>query len=340
MTTVDLRVDVTEAAGLSEQLETAVTVTLPALEALASRPIVCFAWPGGGYSRRYFTFDMPGGSDGGQAGWHAERGWIFVSCDHLYVGESSHPVDPTALTYENLAATNRATVDDVLTRLAKGTLAEGFPPIVDPVTIGIGQSMGACLLVVQQGQLRTFDGIGVLGYSAKHTVLWMPPGSPDLGSVYVPRGSGTMIINGGNVSDTTPAMAPEADGLPGTTPGFHYDDEPPDIVAADMIDYPTRRGQVPEWGSGTIPPCAVSMMSPGTIAPEAASVTVPVFVGVGERDVCPTPLAEPAAYARSSDVTVFVCPRMSHMHNFASSREQLWTRLESWAAGVASMLQS
>jgi alpha-beta hydrolase superfamily lysophospholipase len=277
---------------------------------------------------------MPGSDVGGQAGWHAARGWIFVSCDHLHVGESTQPSDPTRLTFENVAASNRATVDAVLARLAEGTVADGFPPIADPRKIGIGQSMGGCLLIVQQGQLRTFDGIGVLGYSARHTVLWMPPGTPDMGSVYLPRGSEVAVLADGTLAEHVPEMSPAAGDLPGTTPGFHYDDEPRDLVAADMVDYPTRRGNVPRWASATMPPCARSMLSPGVVAPEAATITVPVFVGVGERDVCPQPLTEPAAYPRATDVTVFVCPRMSHMHNFASTRERFWARLASWADAV------
>ena len=61
-----------------------------------------------------------------------------------------------------------------------------------------------------------------------------------------------------------------------------------------------------------------------------------MLVAVGERDVVPDPRAEPQAYAQSPDITVFMCPRMSHMHNFASTREQFWARLHSWGESVAS----
>src|SRR5262245_17927098 len=126
---IDLTVGVTDAAGLGEPLTTAVTVTLPdpVDRDAAARPIVCFAFPGGGYSRQYFTFDMPGASGGGQAGWHAARGWVFVSCDHLFVGESSLPAEPDKLTLEILAAANASTVAGVLARLAAGTVHESFP---------------------------------------------------------------------------------------------------------------------------------------------------------------------------------------------------------------------
>jgi hypothetical protein len=63
--------------------------------------------------------------------------------------------------------------------------------------------------------------------------------------------------------------------------------------------------------------------------------SVPVFVGVGERDVVPAPREEPRAYPRSPDITVAVYPRMAHMHNMASTREQLWRRLHGWGESVA-----
>ena len=126
---IDLTIDVTDAAGLGEPLSTKATVTLPDPAVLSAPPVVCFGFPGGGYSRQYFTFDMPDGSGGGQAGWHARRGWIFVSCDHLLVGESSAPSDPTQLTFGVVAAANAATVAGVTAALADGTLADGFPPV-------------------------------------------------------------------------------------------------------------------------------------------------------------------------------------------------------------------
>jgi pimeloyl-ACP methyl ester carboxylesterase len=310
---IDLTVDVTEAAGLGEPLHTSATVTLPDPATMGTTPVVCFGFPGGGYSRQYFTFDMPDGSGGGQAGWHARRGWIFVSCDHLYVGESSGPSDPEQLTFGVVAAANAATVAHVASLLKEGTLASGFPPVPEPVLVGIGQSMGGCFTIVQQGLFGTYAGIGVLGFSALQTALAFPP---DL-----------------EIGDDV--FAPRADGLPITTWGFHYDDEPPDMVAEDMREYPTRGGRVPVWGSATVPPCATLMLGPGCVASEAAAITVPVFVGVGERDVCPDPRAEPQAYEQSPDITVVVSPRMSHMHNFASTREAFWARLHHWGDGVA-----
>jgi hypothetical protein len=77
------------------------------------------------------------------------------------------------------------------------------------------------------------------------------------------------------------------------------------------------------------------LTSPGVVAAEAAVIAVPVFVAAGERDVVPSPREEPRAYRRSPDITVCVYPRMAHMHNMASTREDLWRRLHHWGDAVA-----
>ena len=169
---IDLQVDVTEAAGLGEPAHVALTVTVP--DELGPEPVVCFAKPGGGYARGYYTVDLPGPAAGAQADWHAAAGWVFVSVDHLGVGDSSLH-DPERLSYTPVVAASQAAEADVLQKLAAGTLIDGLPKVERPLTIGIGQSMGGCLTVVQQGRYHGYDGIGVLGYSVLHT---HPPTAP------------------------------------------------------------------------------------------------------------------------------------------------------------------
>jgi pimeloyl-ACP methyl ester carboxylesterase len=77
------------------------------------------------------------------------------------------------------------------------------------------------------------------------------------------------------------------------------------------------------------------MMAEGAVAKEARAIDVPVLVGCGEIDVVPDPWAEPSSYRGSRDVSVFVVPRMCHMHNFARTRELLWERLAHFAQSVA-----
>jgi hypothetical protein len=49
--TVELEIDVSDAVALDGPLHTAVTVTLPDPASMPEPPVVCFGYPGGGYSR-------------------------------------------------------------------------------------------------------------------------------------------------------------------------------------------------------------------------------------------------------------------------------------------------
>ena len=329
---IDLRVDVTDVAGLGEPAHVALTVTLP--DELASEPVVCFGKPGGGYARGYYTVDLPGPAHGAQADWHAQRGWIFVSVDHLGVGESSLH-DPERLSYTPVVAASQAAETDVLQRLAAGTLGDGLPKVERPLTIGIGQSMGGCLTVVQQGRYHCYDGIGVLGYSVLHTHPPTAPGTPPLVMPWVPRDalpSDGIFTNGPALAELDPTAGLGADAMAW---GFHYDDVDPDIVQRDLGDFPSRGGNLPPWASATVPATvAMWCLTPGGALPEAAAIRCPVLVGLGERDVLVDPRGEPRAYESSRSVDLFVCPRMGHMHNFAGTRELFWRRIETWARWV------
>src|SRR5262249_12130218 len=106
----------------------------------------------------------------------------FVSVDYLGAGESSQHA-PEKLDYSTVAAASHAAEQEVLRRLVEGSLAKGFPAVSNPLVIGIGQSLGGCLTVVQQGRYHGYDGIGVLGYGAVRT---LPPARPGLPPLVMP----------------------------------------------------------------------------------------------------------------------------------------------------------
>jgi pimeloyl-ACP methyl ester carboxylesterase len=233
---------------------------------------------------------------------------------------------------EQIAAANNELVQHVSARLADGSLADGFDPLPEPTTLGVGQSMGGQFLLVLQAHHTPFHGIGVLGYSAIHTVVPSRPGTAGIPFPWIVRstaGSAPVIVNADRLSGEL-SLGGHAGQENPLQWAFHFDDESPEIVAADM----TADSLAP-WRSATAPECAVLGVAPGVVATEAASITVPVFVGVGERDVVPDPWLEPMAYRSANDVTLFVCPRMAHMHNFASTRERLWQRLHGWGSTAA-----
>lgn len=324
---IDLRIDVSHAVPLAGRHEVAMTAYLPPAVSAGARPVAIFASPGGGYTRRYYDLQPLGRGGYSQAEAHVRDGFIFVCYDHLGVGDSSTE-HLREYTIPQLAAANHAAASEVARRLAEGTLSEHLPPLPDVVRIGIGQSMGGCVTVVMQGRHATFDAIAPLGNSAIHTVL------PQRDAVERQRGlEHHARVGGRQLADITVEEASQ--GVVDFAYPFHWEDVPAGIVQADMGGGFPLRKTAPPWGSLTVPPCAVTLMTPGVIAAEAAAVQVPVLIAMGERDVCPEPHAEPAAYRGSSDVSLFIVPRMAHMHNFASTRALLWARIASWSRRVA-----
>jgi len=338
MLAIDLRLDVTAAAGLGELTELAVTVTLPEISDSLPNPIVCFAKPGGGYARGYYTEDLPGpGSGTSQAKWHADRGWIFVAIDPLGVGESTFNVERFT-EYGTDAVTSAANEAErqVLELLAQGTIHPGFPAVVNPTVIGIGQSAGGCYTIAQQGRFHAYDGIAILGYSALQTVVPARPGNVPLHGPWIPREFATTqgVFTNAAMLAELPAMMGSPEAYEDMAWAFHWDDMDPEVVRADIEDSPARHGNPPPWASATSPGMIYYLLGPGNFQSEAASITVPVLVAVGERDVIPDPRGETRSFLSSSSVDLFICPRMAHMHNFASTRELFWNRISVWAEWV------
>jgi pimeloyl-ACP methyl ester carboxylesterase len=280
---------------------------------------------------------MPDSSGSGQAGFHASRGWIFVACDSLGFGDSTAP-GGNVLTLDNIAAGNAATVDAVMKLLEDGTLTPAYPAVRGGRKLGIGQSMGGCFTIVAQARHQVFDGIAALGSSAIHTLVPSRPGTPPIAWPWLLRSAGLddpVVLNASALAGQALSAQPVSAEDNPMTWSFHWDDEPADVVKLDM-EARYDGSPVPSWRSAVLPPsCGGLMVAPGVVATEAASITAPVLIAVGERDVVPNPWLEPAAFKSATDSSVYVCPRMAHMHNFAHTRQQFWRRIHSWGDAVA-----
>jgi pimeloyl-ACP methyl ester carboxylesterase len=326
MRAFDQRMDITGRTSLAGELATAATLYLP--DEVTGPLTVLFGFPGGGFGRKYYDVQrLPGYS---QAEHHTRQGYGFVACDQLFVGDSSQP-DTFDLTYENLAEADHATAIAVLAALRAGTLAGGVGPIDVAKVIAMGQSMGGCLLTVHQANHATFDAVVLLGWSGIFTNFPAPDGGR-ITYPMPPRGTDLRPV----ADQVLGVVAPDEDQFRFC---FHWPDEESELMEADLASYRPYSGvargdETTSWGSATVPACAVTMMTEGAVAGEAARIDVPVLVGCGERDTIPDPWTEPTAYRGSSDVSVVVVPRMAHMHNFARTRTVLWDRIANFADGV------
>ncbi|MGZ5378790.1 MAG: alpha/beta hydrolase [Mycobacterium sp.] len=321
----DITVDVTEACGLDRRLSIVATAYLPPPERLTDSQTVVFALPGGGYSRGYFHMEFPGHAGYSQAAHHVDRGLIVVAIDHLGVGDST-PEVADLLRIEDIAAANDIAVREISQRLRDGDAVPGYPAVDVGSCVGMGQSMGGGVVVIMAGRHQSFDAVAVLGFSAIHTVLPLPRAED---ASYAKNFAFSRDDAPGTFSVERASAT-----IPDLLYPFFYEDVPPDILEADTAGGYPLRDNAPAFGSKSIPSCVVAMLSPGYISTEAAELTVPVFIGVGERDVAPEPHREPSAYSASSDITLVICDRMAHMHNFATTRAVLWDRLAHWCAAL------
>lgn len=344
MLQLEVSVDVSDAAGLGVAAVVMATVTLPEPEALPDRPLVCVAMPSSSYARGYYTCDLPGAGSGAQAAFHAGRGWIFVALDWLGCDRES-AIDADDLGYSVLAAAAHAAQAEIILRLANGVLAPGYPAIGQPCVIGVGHSLGGALLICQQARHRSFDGIGVLGFSAVHSHPATPPGGTEVAVAWYQRDARLEEcrepLNAAALAAAPPAAAQAA--WEAIAWGFHYDDVPPDVVEQDLAHYEGIAGggdpvaPSPPWYARRTPQRAArSTLTPGVVAPEAAAITVPVLSAMGERDLVPDPRGEARAYASARSIDLFVCPRMGHVHNMAGTRSMLWQRIHLFGAWCAS----
>src|SRR5690606_38876409 len=242
---------------------------------LGDAPIVWFAWPGGGYTRRYYDLQLPGRTGYSQAEHLVARGAVLVACDHVGVGDSAIPEG--AFDHSEIARTSAAAARIVVDRLRAGALDHRLPALPNLFPVAMGQSYGGLLLTFLQAEHRLFQGVAMLGWSAIGTRVKDNSGAKD-----VPRPADMQGLRELNEGLSHPYRR-----------SFHFDDVPEDIVAEDMRGYPARIGvPVPAWAAVHMPggPRLAPLrgpLEPGVVAEEAASIDVPVFVAAGEIDAIP-----------------------------------------------------
>jgi pimeloyl-ACP methyl ester carboxylesterase len=318
----DVRFDVTAALppdAVSDPVHSAATVVADP-DQLGVAPFVVVAIPGGTYHRRYWDLQPPGRSGYSQAQWVAERGGVFVACDYLGGGDSSRPEDGDFMTLEVCADAGHELLEQLRVGLAKGSLVDGLPALTDPVFLGIGQSLGGFITMIQQGKYADYPGIAVLG--ASPLVNANIPFHRELDGLSESERRQAVLED--NAKSAGVDELPAYHGAPRELYRgiFHVLDVPEDLFQYDVEQCSTPINRI----------TGVDGMTPGYAKPFADRITSPVFLAFGDSDVSQQPLLEPTGYPAARDVTVVVIPQMAHMHNFADTREDLWKRLDQWMA--------
>jgi len=320
----DISIDVTSAlpsGATSEPVSIAATVVWDP-DRLSPRPRVHVAIPGGTYHRRYWDLRPPGRAGYSQAEWTAGRGDVFVACDYLGGGDSSRPADGDFMTLEVCADAAHHVVRHLRDGIARGTLVGGLPALSGSPVVGLGQSLGGFITMMQEGKYRDFDAVAIFG--ASPLVIANIPQHRRLEGLSTEERRRAIMED--NARTAGVSELPVYHGAPRANFAgiFHVPDVAHDLLEYDEAECDTLISRV----SGT------DGMTPGISQALAAQITVPVFLAFGEIDVSADPHLEPSGYPAANDITLVVVPDMAHMHNFADTRALLWERFGGWLSAV------
>ena len=298
-----------------------------------AEPVVCFAKPGAGYSRGYYT-DRPARSGDRQCGAQAElarRTRLDLRVGRLSAWATAPSMGRDALGFAPVVAASEAAEADVLAgrgRHPDRRARQGR----DPVKIGIGQSMGGCLTVVQQGHFHGYDGVGVLGYGVFGTLPPTAPGTPPTRVAVDAAGCGD---GGGGDDECAGAGRAESAASPGHRRRWRGGSTTTTSIGRWWRW--TWRTIRPARGSAGVgvgddpEPVDLWCFAPGAVMVEAAAITAPVLVAMGERDVVVDPRGEVRAHASSSERRPVRVPEDGAHAQLCGDREELSARIETWA---------
>jgi len=310
-TRIALRADVADAAPAGCRTLAAEIVVG---DEVADDSPVLFCFPGGGMSRRYFDLSADGYSF---AEYAVDRGYVVVLVDHPGVGESDAPDDGWALTPQVVARVNAAAVSRLVEMLRTGTV-EGLPALDPLLTLGVAHSAGSLILIHHQSAHPQFDGVVLLGWSSHGLPDYLDPAERALASqpdLFLPR-----LVEGAKKRNAEPLATMSRGG----SRMYVANSMSPEAHEA-LVDARTRLLTVVGYAS----------MIPRSAATATAAIDVPVFLGVGDKDIAARPHELPAEFPASRDITLFVLEDSGHNHNVEPNRVQLWDRILGWSDELA-----
>jgi pimeloyl-ACP methyl ester carboxylesterase len=301
-----------------DRLEMGVEIHFPKHLVDPAVALVCL--PGGTANRRFFDLRPPQSPDVATFSFARQmtaRGFIVASVDHLGTGESSRPKDGFALSADVLS---RA-ADHVHGAISAHLKAHYGSAFAHRCTIGVGHSMGAMITLLQQAQHHTYKAIALLGFSTH--------GLPE----YVPQPLHALARDPVALRAQLPAIARQMFKEP--YPRLEQTSQTRAMFASDRADASGIAALKAAGAEPILPLPSFHAMLPGNVAPEAASIDVPVFLGVGGRDIVGPPDEVPRAFQHSPSVELHVMPETGHSHFLFATRFALFDAIAVWARSVS-----
>lgn len=278
----------------------AATIFLP--HAMTANPTIIFCFPGGGMTQRYFDLD---GSSFAIA--MAERGMVTVAFDHPGIGESTVWADPFQLTARRVAEIEAQAVRVVAAKIRKGAAHHNMPALTKFTMIGVGHSMGAMLVALQQSADRPYAALALLGFSTRGLPEVLTPAEQEQAKSMIREDACYVALARQRFGDTALAEIPaRRDGSAALT-----------AASAPLLTV-----------------AAMQSMLPGNIEPEAASIDVPLLLAVGDRDITGRPEAIAPRFSSARDIRMLVLEDTGHHPFIGRSAFRLYDELAEWAATI------
>jgi alpha-beta hydrolase superfamily lysophospholipase len=287
--------------------------------------------PGGNMNRRYYDLIPPA-----EAGWGdidtsfsfartlAAQGYVVASVDYLGLGDSSKPNDGWLCTPDTLTAINKNVYEAVSTKLRDGRAHPQLAAVSNLRSVGVGHSMGAMMTILQQHAHAPHAAVVLLGFSTRGLPEYLPPQLKGLDDPLAARPLLIDVAKKMYGAQPFPVIHTSRDGArAGNSELFGSRKAEPKGVAA-----------LKAATDCMLPIPATLSMVPGNVAAEAATIAVPVFLGVGGRDMVGPVHQVPTAFTGSSDITLLVLAETGHSHFLFATRELLFRRVAAWIEAV------
>lgn len=292
-------------------LEVAARVFLPPQP--RSLALVCLA--GGNMNGRYYDLIAEGGDESFSfARAMAAQGFVVVTLDYLGLGDSSKPQDGHALTPQLLTEANIHAVNEVLARLRDGRLGPGLPGLR---SIGVGHSMGGMMTLLLQAATRMHAALALLGFTTRGLPQYL---SPEVRALPQDQQRARLV-------EFARRMFPQP------YPIIRSSGNGAEIYGSQKAE-PRGVAALKSATDCLLPVPAFLSLLPDNVGPEARQIEVPVYLGVGERDMTGPPQEIPACFPNSRSVTLDVYPETGHSHFLFPARQQLFRQLAAWAEQI------
>jgi pimeloyl-ACP methyl ester carboxylesterase len=281
--------------------EVIVEVHLP--EVLSQDARLFFCIPGGGMTRRYFDLDGGDGTHFSFMRAMVGAGHAVALVDPVGVGESTKPNDAFALNSAVVAELNHRALA-ALRKEVVGGVSLGSMPIV-----GAGHSAGALLTILQQANFSDFDAIVLVGFGSDGLPNILPPD----------------YVKAAEEADFDRVQIVEMARKMFGADGYMLQKErPPETPSARALA---------EASGSLVTPVGVHAMTPGNVRKEMMTISCPVFLALGGRDMTGPAHLLGADYERCMDFTRYIIEGAGHHLFVAPEASALFDRIAHWARG-------